>query len=402
MNRSPVVGALLVFCCLAGWSARARAQGIPNVLNEIPANTLSLVDGEDLPDLATLDQKLGVTSLATVLASANRTGRPLCRPPWLATAGRKGFCWQNGDDDTSQWMPQGISGTWDAGVGNPAGQETMVVTWHDGNGPKGARVSFVVNPRDPAQVKYRHVLLVRVKGSDNFEPVDIHAGGIAWVGNYLYVPKTGSGLLVFDVRHMWKVKTDNSKTKIGKVDGEYYAYDYLYALPQVRKYTQEAEGDCDAACRWSPLCFSFVSVDRSTSPPSLLTGEYYNGHLGSRLVRWPIGPNGLLKASRTVNDCANNPCRTAHLVPAMKAYRALRSNLQGALSFNGNFAIVQSHGSSHDGELHRMRVGGATTTSGLPIGPEDLSYDAGNGLLWTLTEHPNNRLVIGLPMDLSQ
>lgn len=73
---------------------------------------------------------------------------------------------------------------------------------------KGARVAFVDVTGAP---KYRFALLVEPKGTvaaPDFAPVLVHAGGMVWFGNLLYVADTSKGFRVFDMSRMLQVATD--------------------------------------------------------------------------------------------------------------------------------------------------------------------------------------------------
>ncbi|MBC9796831.1 hypothetical protein IBL28_12700, partial [Sinomicrobium sp. FJxs] len=104
-----------------------------------------------------------------------------------------GFKWNSGDEQTTDWRPQGITGfQW-------GGRRFLLTTWY-GIGPaqipgvenkhKGVRVSLV-DITDMNNIKYRHILLVQDKNNrfykedsaytqlGEFGPVRIHAGGVA-------------------------------------------------------------------------------------------------------------------------------------------------------------------------------------------------------------------------------
>ncbi|WP_246842929.1 hypothetical protein [Allokutzneria sp. NRRL B-24872] len=360
-------------------------------LTQISRTPYKLAEGGSFaryaPRVAALDGKLRRASFADVLADGNRKARPLCRPTGIS--GASGFCWQNdGDTTDKQWYPQGITGSWDSSAsGSYGGHKAMLVSWHSDNAPKpkGVRISFV-NYDDPAKVSYRHVLLVEPTSDDTFGPVKVHAGGIAWVGDFLYVADTKRGFRVFDLRHLWRTEADPGKSKIGKgADGKYYAYDYRYVLPQVGSYGQSGNGSCSVSPPvTAPLCFSFVGLDRSTTTPSLIAGEYYyDGKGGSRLTRWNLNADNKL-AEET----------------AAGAYRSSHPKIQGALAYKDTFMLSSSRTSTTAGVLYRSKVGAASSTSHLPAGPEDLSYQASAKRLWALTEHPGNRQVIGIPITL--
>ena len=220
--------------------------------------------------VAKLEANYPRSSVGAVIASANRAVQPLGSAPELkgvkGVAG--GFRWNAGDNAVDYWWPQGITGSADAVPGGVVdGHRELLVSWYSKNG-KGTRVSFV-NADELSGAKYRHVLLVEPDDSGGFGLVQSHAGGIAWVGDYLYVAETNGGLRVFDMRHLLKVPNPDD------------ALGYAFILPQVGLY------------RTNPgLRFSFVALDR-TNGPALVTGEYKQGAASGRIVRWPLGADNL-------------------------------------------------------------------------------------------------------------
>ena len=70
--------------------------------------------------------------------------------------------------------------------------------------------------------------------SPNFKDIPIHAGGVSWYGDYLYVADTGRGMRVFDMRKILKTNTGGTADQIGRQSsGVYYAHNYAYVLPQI-------------------------------------------------------------------------------------------------------------------------------------------------------------------------
>jgi hypothetical protein len=55
----------------------------------------------------------------------------------------------------------------------------------------------------------------------------LHAGGIAWYGDHLYVMETHGGIRVFDWRKIYQVDTSTgSSDKVGKQGDKWQAYGY--------------------------------------------------------------------------------------------------------------------------------------------------------------------------------
>lgn len=134
------------------------------------------------------------------------------------------------DQETTKWTPQGITSTADAlEVGTYEGKNGWLVSWYQDKPLKSVRITFV----DRADDSYRHVMLVNPNANDNFTTVPIHAGGIVWYGDTLWVVDTNNGVRVFDMSQIWEVDTKGEG--VGKMSGGgYSAATYKYVIPQVR------------------------------------------------------------------------------------------------------------------------------------------------------------------------
>jgi hypothetical protein len=247
-----------------------------------------------------------------------------------------------------------------------------------------ARVSFV-DYANPSAPPYRHVLLVEPHtdstGNPNFKAVPVHAGGISWYGYYLYVADTWGGFRVFDTWHIWKVSTGD-KDKIGRQsDGSYHAHDYAYALPQALSFAASTSGG------YADLRYSAVSLDRTSSPHSVIVPEYDEHVAGTRVVRYPLDESTLLL----------KPAGDGY-VHGSEAYQVDISSMQGATAVGEKFYVSSSRSAATPGSIYTFtKNSGPTEHAGaLPPGPEDFSYWASRGQLWTLAEHPGNRSVLAI------
>ncbi|MEV6594998.1 hypothetical protein [Streptomyces acidicola] len=340
--------------------------------------------------------------LTAVAASANRTAervpqwpRPSGNPPYRFDVSPQrrlaghAFRWDPNDFVTKRWRPQGITQDYDGDGASPA--KTLLVSWYARGSARnqGARLT-VVNWSQTGAITYRHVLLVEPFSErddqdelrDDIGATDIHAGGIAWYGNHLYVADSGYlaarpirvGIRVFDLRRFFKVARGPGVGR--QPDGRtFHAHRYEYVLPQIYGYNWSGSA--------RDLTFSQVSVDRTASGPGLLVSEYATDRrprLAPRLVRWPFltagGPDGL-----------SPQAEWAATVP-----QGLRT--QGAVKVGSTYYLTTSKGSRRPGALRTWRdAAGATPRhrSRLNIGCEDLSYDgSGSGALWTLGEYAND------------
>lgn len=349
----------------------------------ITASDFRLSEGPYNPAISALDALLPRESVPAVLDSANRSASTSgCDPG--ADNQLAAFCWQSGDNSTPDWYPQGISSTADAyGSGTYQGRTALFVSWYyKGSGTdKGVRVSFV-DYENPGAPRYRHVLLVEPysdsSGRPNFRPVTVHAGGIFAYGYHLYVADTWGGFRAFDLRHIWRVSTGD-KSKIGRQpDGSYHAFNYRYALPQAHLFTASTEGDT------SRLRFSAASLDRTSTPDSVIVCEYDSNGTGTRVVRFPID-----YTDRKFKESADG------YTHGNEAYRVDIPSMQGATAIDGEFFVSASAGSGARGSLYTFTANdGPVEHSGAqPIGPEDLSYRGPDEQLWGLTEYPGSRYV---------
>jgi hypothetical protein len=351
----------------------------------------------------------GATSFAEMMDNANRDRRALC-PAGGAydtltdiTTDIEGFCFNSGDSRALYWYPQGITTTHDATAsGLYQGHQAVVNSWYhkpeydpDNSGSqetwvnKGVRLSFTDWDANYPN-KYRNVLLVEPVAGGDFTSVVIHAGGIMWYGNLLYVADVTRGMRVFDLRRIYRVSAADS-TRVGRQpDGSYQAFGYSYVMVQVG-WVRNVGDD---------LRYSFLSLDRSTRPDSVVVGEYValrEDAPRGRVVRFSLDGRTSLPALGADG--------LGHGVEAYSAYH----RMNGVLA-HGNrywFATIHRGGvADEDGNPGYGRLvfwdRGTPATTPLPwaIGPEDLTYwaDADSGdRIWTLTEYPGKRAVLSVP-----
>ncbi len=331
--------------------------------------------------IGALERTLPVVTPGQVFADGNRDADVVSR--WSGATGfARGFTWNAGDDSVDYWMPQGITGTFDADPGGLVeGRAGVLVSWHydpadaGTSYDKGVRISFA-DVSGSGAVTYRHALLVQPTGdgaSASFEAVNVHAGGIAWYGPWLYVADTRHGLRVFDMRHILRVDTDVDTIGCDSA-GICRAWNYRYVIPQVTRYAMPACG-CDTD-------FSFVALDRSSSPPSLVTGEYRSDSIAGKLLRWPLDPGTGLLAGGAVTR-------------ASEAWVGQQDRMQGAVSHNGVWWVSCSSQSGSDGRVYRLTPG-ASAPYAWVYGAEDVAIDGGSGMMWSCTEHVDSRAVFAV------
>jgi hypothetical protein len=326
------------------------------------------------------------------------------------------------------WNP-GRDDPWPEKPGKPgggkAGDHKCTKAELDSCNEKGVRITFV----DPSTKKYRHALLVwpyvskktktirfdAVRGNEKKRQKGIHIGGMAWYGNYLYVADTFNGIRVFDMREIMDLNPDNkvgthdkvadgmkvnvkNKKKIGRHGRTWYSFGYRYVMPQVATWTFKAKqynSPKHTYCRGSGAPkSSYLSIDRSTAPDTLVMGEYChvdkkkhpNHPSTGRVSGYQLNPRtGRLASSGGVT-----------LTPSW-AYFLPEDGIQGAARYKGRFYLNQSHRYSN-GNIIRARVFpkkgliASAPEVATAVGPEDFYLEHGRRtgnppLLWSVSEH---------------
>ncbi|KAL4874877.1 hypothetical protein BJY04DRAFT_173018 [Aspergillus karnatakaensis] len=279
-----------------------------------------------------------------------------------------------GDASTTKWIPQGITSSADASAsGKWEERELWIVSWHQDD-DSNVRVSFV----DREANKYRHVYLVRPDG-ESFGSVDVHAGGIVWFGGLLYVVDTSVGIRVFDMGKIWEV--DVKEGLGGDPEGGYSAEGYRFVLPQIHYYRFSSTDG-------SKFRHSWISLDRTDSPPTLMVGEYQTDDSDAdiRFVKYPLNTSS---GRLDVNGDG--------VVTATEAYCSNFLRAQGGFSRNGKIVVSRSNGASKGGDMFSWTPGSAAKSSAgwFPPGNEDLSYNEVRKEWYTVTEHSGTRFIVG-------
>ncbi|MYR42724.1 hypothetical protein [Streptomyces sp. SID5910] len=434
-----------------------------------------LAAGSDLGSLVgRLDAALPKQGLTELLAQANRPagrGAADCGDTGIygpdLTADRT--CWKSDDATSTEWIPQAISGVSDAQEDEDWGTsnaEPVAVGSYDNKNPgrsdyvagrdnclksgvsdacneKGVRVTFF----NQATKKYRHVLLVwpYVNSADHisFDALHareglcnqvvtekcgaqngIHAGGMVWYGNYLYVADTANGMRVFDLRKIMDLNPDNDsatedkmqdglpsdltdKKRIGRQSNVWYAYGYRYVMPQVATLkftTAKPSGDSskNQCYKTGRPKASYVSLDR-TGTDHLILGEYCN--MGKNptdtMSNGRVGTYPMTALTAAVEGASGKVADAdqAYGLPTGATFgdEPLWHKIQGALRYEGHWYFHRSN-AYDNGRLLQATAGGDGQLAGnaktlqTSFGPEDLYLAHGRGdgrapRLWSLSEH---------------
>jgi hypothetical protein len=308
-------------------------------------------------------------TVAGLLADLDRRAQPV---RLRATRTAAAFCWDEPDVRTRAWVPQGVTTSADASHdGVVHGRELVAAGWYlrTAAGPdQGARVTLV-DTTDPQDLRYRHLLLVEpardATGRPTTRPVPVHAGGIVWYGDLLYVACTYGGLRVFDL------------TDLVRVEPGWEGFCYL--LPQRDAYRPVFGEEA-----W--LRFSFVSLDRTSTPHALLAGEYGRGDTRLRIARFAL------------DAATGHPAGTGSVVEPACAFGLDVPRMQGVACVDRTYYVSTSNGRRGRGHLWvgDPERGFRRHRWALPAGPEDLGSHPARGLLWSLTEWPGRRAVFAL------
>lgn len=311
---------------------------------------------------AKLAGELRATPVKQVLADANRTAVRRGAPAAFGSMPKPSvwYAFDRGDQETADWFPQGLTCGADSGT---LPVSVFLATWYyrPEQGERGIRVTFL----SPSTLKYRHALLVEAAPDGSYRPIDIHAGGVACYGDLLYVADTSRGLRVFDLGKILDLSSAQPDLgdgqRVGRHGGRLHAFGYRYVIPQTDFWRVAGKG----------ARFSFVGLDRSTTPHTLISGEYAADHPRGRVVRWNLDLDG----------------------EPRDAYVMGHEKIQGAVSRDGRWYLSQSNGSRNNGTLY-VYEDGEPDRRPWPIGPEDLTVRGTK--VWSLTEYQGKRVVFGV------
>jgi hypothetical protein len=313
-----------------------------------------------LDELMAGHHRVGIDGLLRRRGRRAYPGRP------AVPAAVEGFRWGTLDGWSRRWWPQGIEVLEGYGAGNEDHDGVLLVSWfaqQRRGATQGARIT-VVDRRDPRRPRYHHVLLVepvREGSVARMRAVEIHAGGLAVVGDRLYVAATYGGLRTFRLGDILRTRGRGS-------------FGYRHVLPQSgheRLLGGGNSGDGDTRMR-----FSFVSLERDSAGGTdhLVVGEFGPESVGRRLGRVPVGT-------------------ASPRVEIIDMHEPGIPRMQGAAVIDGTWFVSASHG-SRPGDLW---VGSGGTwvrhPAVLPPGPEDLTASHDGRRLWSLSEYPRKRWV---------
>jgi hypothetical protein len=283
----------------------------------------------------------------------------------------EGYRWGLADTFTQTWWPQGVA------VGHHEGAPLVITSWFAQ--PKrrremGSRIS-IIDLRNPRRARYHHVLLVAPRRTDDgisLDPVRIHAGGIVWVGDRLFVAATYGGIREFRLSDIMRAP---SRGPLRRSTGP---FGYRYLLPESGGYLPP-NAEAKKRMRYSFLSLESGSGIRGLDGDELrlVAGEYGTSDR-RRLARLRLLKDG------TVIDAAHVP-RIAQM--------------QGAVLHDGVWFVSASRGDKTPGDLWTGTPDAMTRHVGvLPPGPEDLAAWPERDQLWSVSEFPGKRWVFAVDL----
>ncbi|MGX1127856.1 hypothetical protein RKD49_000046 [Streptomyces glaucescens] len=284
------------------------------------------------------------------------------------------------------WYPQGITTSYDATGRNGT---RMMVSWYNRKDEKrGARIALIDRRSDNPRYHYIRLVRTEPKSGGGFAALpieDLHAGGLAWYRNRLYVTDSKkNALLVFNTDDIFASTKDDFPSGVREDP---------WVLPLSRTY-QSQNKDVD-------LTFSQVAVDRtSLSSPfrrtTLIVNGWETAGESQNIGRWSFayGPSGSLLTDGKIATAAD--VYKIHRGSGLPPDRGV----QGAVTVRNTMYLSVSNG-HQQGYLSTAALGANQEGTALvkwrvPRGPEDLSYDGRNRWMWGLGEWEGYRNVYAM------
>ncbi|MEU3791054.1 hypothetical protein AB0F07_14790 [Streptomyces fructofermentans] len=418
--RATLSGAALALTAAATIISTSQAAGSDNPGPLTPVTSSAEIGRlqlrENLADGTALDRLTGAmggpVGVDTVLDGADHpmrnradcdAGESAALP--VEPAATRAYCWDGGDATTQEWRPQSVTTSGDADRDGRWGDDRVILAgWTraasaaDASvGEEGlARVAFI-DASDPDALRYRWVLLVApTADGEDFAPVHSRLGGMVWYQDKL-ITTAGDGtgpddaLLVFDMNRI--LRADAGGAGVGRSGDHWSADGHRYVLPAVGSYDLPG-GTCRARDNDARPCFASLSLDRTSTPDSLVANEWFSPGGGEHARIWRYdystagGRTGLLAGT------------ARGVVNADEAYETEAVGLQGVLSHRPDGADAADWytghtpgGSDRNGTLWRQnestakaaRCGSDPTYACWGRHTESLSYWQETGELWTLS-----------------
>lgn len=347
-----------------------------------PVGVGAVLEGADLP-----------LRNAAACSTAEKQSLP------VEPAATRAYCF--GGSDTRGWRAGAVTTSGDADDdGLWGGNRVILSGWTRGaaggsmDGPAPgqglAKVAFV-DANDPGALRYTWALLaVPVDGGRDYRGLVSPLSGMVWYQDKLLVT-TREGdrdaLYVYDMDRIQRATVESEA--VGRVRGGWAAHGYRFVLPAVGSYTLPRGDDTSRPAT--------VSLDRSTSPDSLVASEWVpaDGDRHTRLWRYAL---------------SRDPARSGLLTTGfsgeaapVEVYETKTADVRGVLAHRSGWYLDRAAGSpGGHGTLWRQDTEGAGATecgtdgtrhcwSG---GSGSLSYWEATGEVWS----QSGRMLFALPL----
>jgi hypothetical protein len=312
------------------------------------------------------------------------------------------YCWDTGDATTQDWLPQSVTSSGDADDDGSWGTNKVILAGWAQNGAttttEMARIAFI-DANDPSAFKYRWVLLVvPLNGGTDYRALKSHMGGMVWYQDKLYVTAYNGDtdhnvLYVFDLGRILQATVNDST--VGYTGSGWSADNYQYVMPAIGSYSLSG-GACTSGSDDYLPCFGSISLDRSSTPDSLVATEWFSsgGTQPARVWRYDF--------DTSTTDPGWLATDSSSQANAVQAFETSAVGLQGVLSYQpsgasaANWYVDDARGGvGQHGILWRQNTGGAQAAAncGTDITyacwgqhTEGMSYWWSTGRIWTLTE----------------
>ncbi|MEV7884667.1 hypothetical protein ACWD3I_15460 [Streptomyces sp. NPDC002817] len=296
----------------------------------------------------------------------------------------RAYCWDAAD--TRSWRAGAVTTSGDADDDGLWGQNRVILSAWSQGAHDLARVAFI-DANDLDRPTYSWVLLtVPVDGGRDYRALDSRISGMVWYQDKLLVT-AAEGLYVYDMDRVQRTTVDSPA--VGRVDGGWAGHGSRWVLPAVGTYSL-AGGKAAA----QP---AYLSLDRSTSPDSLVASEWVSKDDDRDVRLWRYDFSG---ASDRAGLLTTDP---AGYTRVDEAYETEAAGVGAVLSYGSNWYLGRAADADDGhGTLWRQNATGARATrcgtdetrQCWSTEPESLSYWEATGEVWS----QSGRVLFAMPL----
>lgn len=295
-------------------------------------------------------------------------------------AATRAYCWDAAD--TRSWRAGAVTTSGDADDDGLWGQNRVILSAWSQGAHDLARVAFI-DANDLDRPTYSWVLLtVPVDGGRDYRALDSRISGMVWYQDKLLVT-AAEGLYVYDMDRVQRTTVD--APAVGRVKGGWAAHGNEWVLPAVGSYRSTAAHP------------DYISLDRSTSPDSLVASEWVStdDDRDVRLWRYDFS-----SASDRAGLLTTDPAGYARV---NEAYETKAPGVGAVLSYGAEWYLGRAADTDGDhGTLWRQNATGAAATScGTDESRQCWSTDAESFSYWEATGEvwsQSGRVLFALPL----